>query len=128
MRTVITVILLGIASSGVSRPQATLDEVYVSNMYSALSGETVWKLNSVLKIDTPFMLYRDDKGQVHLKIPIEKTITNGRGVIFVSTSGISTKVSVDGSTIPFYVNPPAGPGPCVDPITELEYGDAAYSK
>lgn len=55
-------------------------------------------------------------------------MTNGRGILIVSTAGAPPQIAVDTAYIPFIVPAPTGPGPCTDPVSGLPYGSAAEAR
>lgn len=76
-----------------------------------------------LIIDGPLVLSFDGKSP-HLSV---LPPAFGKGFDVASSAGQPPNISLDTSYVPFRVAPPAGPGPCVDPISGIPYGTGVWA-
>lgn len=84
-----------------------------------------------LIVDPPLALSFDGTSP-HLSISAIASLDvhPGVGVLCVSQvngSVVTLQCSIDTAVVAYRVDPPAGPGPCVDPVTNLPYGAGAYA-
>jgi len=101
-------------------PQATTNEIYV---YAAVPGQAAYKIQTV-RLDTPLTLTADASGVLHLGVA---PVITGNGLISITGGLAPQQIALNTAAVAFRVDPPAGPGPCIYPLSGAALGSASWA-